>query len=250
MVAVDVRRVSKRFRHLSVRKHLTLKEAVVKKLLWEGAAEATVEALKNVTFSVAQGEMLGVIGRNGSGKSTLLRLLAGVYSPDQGSIILNGTLTPLLALGVGFHPELTGRENTRIELLTLGLSPKQIRNHMDEIIDFSEIGEFIDVPLRAYSTGMAMRLAFSAAVCVDPDILLLDEVLSVGDEAFSQKCLQRMDAFRARNKTIVLVTHQVDTVVDRCDKALWLDSGKVVGFGDPSDIVRAYHASNVEGIVS
>lgn len=245
MAAIDVRDLSKRFRYLTIQRHLTLKETLVKRLFQRETGEPrTVEALKNVSFSVEQGQMLGVIGRNGSGKTTLLRLLAGVYASDGGQIRIAGTLTPLLALGVGFHPDLTGRENARIELLMLGMSPKQIDAHMDEIIDFSEIADFIDAPLRTYSTGMAMRLAFSAAVCVDPDILLLDEVLSVGDEAFSRKCLTRMDDFRSRGKTIVLVTHQVETVEHRCDVALWLDRGKVAGFGLPRDVVAAYREGN------
>lgn len=240
MVAIEVQNISKRFHYTALPKHMTLKEAVVKKLFRERSQTRNVDALRNVTFSVQQGQMLGIVGRNGSGKTTLLRLLAGVYRPDGGTFTIRGSFTPLLALGVGFHPDLTGRENARIELLMLGLSPREIDARMDEIIEFSELGEFIDAPLRTYSTGMSMRLAFSAAVSIDPDVLLLDEVLAVGDEAFSRKCLSRVDEFRARGKTIVLVTHQADTVKNRCDVALWLDAGRAVSFGAPPDVIEAY----------
>lgn len=242
MHAIEVENVSKRFHYIALEKHLTLKEAVVKRLFRQRTEARTVEAVRGVTFSVQKGQMLGIIGRNGSGKTTLLRVLAGVYRPDGGTFRIVGSFTPLLALGVGFHPDLTGRENARVELLMLGLSPKEIDARMDEIIEFSELGDFIDAPLRTYSTGMGMRLAFSAAVSIDPDVLLLDEVLSVGDEAFSEKCLSRIDDFRARGKTIVLVTHQADTVKNRCDAALWLDAGRVAAFGSPTEVVDAYQA--------
>lgn len=248
MIAIDVENISKRFHYVALPKHITLKEAIVKRLFRERSQSRTVEALRNVTFSVPQGQMLGVMGRNGSGKTTLLRLLAGVYRADSGRFTIKGSFTPLLALGVGFHPDLTGRENARIELLMLGMSPREINARMDEIIDFSELGDFIDAPLRTYSTGMGMRLAFSAAISIDPDVLLLDEVLSVGDEEFARKCLKRVDEFRAHGKTIVLVTHQVDTVKERCDLALWLDAGRVASFGSPVDVIDAYHGSTAAPI--
>lgn len=246
MIAIDVINLSKRFRFPRLPKQTTLKEAVVKQLWRSEGANVAVEALKDVSFSLERGKMLGIVGTNGSGKTTLLRVLAGAYRPDGGSYTMAGTVTPLLALGAGFHPELTGRENARVELLVLGLSPKEINAQMDRIHEFSELGDFFDAPLRMYSTGMGMRLAFASAISVNPDILLLDEVLAVGDEAFAQKCLRRIDELRNGGATIVLVTHQADTVRDRCDLALWLSDGRVAAFGAPGEIFDAYHAHNVE----
>jgi ABC-type polysaccharide/polyol phosphate transport system ATPase subunit len=234
--------VSKRFRYATLPKQTTLKEAVVKRLLMRSPRRHTVSALSDVSFRVEHGQMLGVVGHNGSGKTTLLRILAGVYRPDSGQVELDGRITPLLSLGAGFHPDLTGRENARLELLILGLSPSEIDSRMEAIAAFSEIGDFLDAPVHAYSSGMMMRLAFAAAVSVDPDILLLDEVLAVGDEGFAQKCLATIDGFRARGKTIVLVTHASALVRERCDVALWLERGNVAAFGAPADVIDAYHA--------
>ena len=169
-----------------------------------------------------------------------MRLLAGVHVPDQGTISIDGTVTPLLSLGAGFHPDLTGRENARIELLVLGLTPREIGDRMDQIAAFAEIGDFMDAPMRTYSSGMMMRLAFAAAISIEPHILLLDEILAVGDAAFAQKCLDTIDGFRASGKTIVLVTHAADVVRERCDAALWLDAGRVAAFGNPADVIAAY----------
>jgi lipopolysaccharide transport system ATP-binding protein len=240
--AIAVTNVSKRFRFPAIPKQMTLKEAVIKRLVRGSDGRRTVDALSDVSFTLEHGQMLGVVGRNGSGKSTLLRLLAGIFRPTDGAIVIDGSLAPLLALGAGFHPDLTGRENARIEMLVLGFTPAQVNNRMGEVVAFSELGDFIDAPMRAYSSGMWMRLAFSVAISVDPDVLLLDEVLSVGDEAFSAKCLSRIDEFRAKGKTIVLVTHATQTVVERCDVALWLDQGRVAAFGDPVAVTQAYHA--------
>ncbi len=241
-MAVIVEHLSKSFRYLPVGKETTLKETLVRNIFRRSANKRTVQALHDVNFSVASGQMLGVIGRNGSGKTTLLRVLAGVYQPDQGRIDVTGSLTPLLSLGSGFHPELTGRENVRIELLVLGLEPSEIDDRMEQIIAFSEIGEFANAPCRTYSTGMRVRLAFAAAMSVDPDVLLLDEVLAVGDEAFKLKCLKEIDGFRERGKTIILVSHSAHTVAERCDSALWLDRGQVRACGPAPEIVAAYRA--------
>jgi lipopolysaccharide transport system ATP-binding protein len=256
MGAIQVRNLSKSFRYVPVGKDVTLKETIVKHLFHRtsrGDGERRVRALENVSFSVERGSMLGVIGRNGSGKTTLLRLLCGVYQPDQGEIIIQGSLTPLLSLGAGFHPELSGRENAKVELLILGLSPKQIAERMEQIVDFAEIGDFADAPVRTYSTGMRMRLAFAAAVSVDPDVLLLDEVLAVGDAAFTRKCYACIDDFKSRGKTIVLVTHSADVVADRCESALWLDGGRVAAWGAARQVVAAYgeglHASAPGGVL-
>jgi lipopolysaccharide transport system ATP-binding protein len=242
-MAVKVEGLSKDFRYLAVGKGATLKETLVRQAFRRSSKQRTVAALSDVSFSIDSGEMLGVIGRNGSGKTTLLRLLAGVYHPDRGRILVTGSLAPLLSLGSGFHPELTGRENVRIELLVLGRLPKEIDQRMEQIIDFSEIGDFADAPARTYSTGMRMRLAFAAAMSVDPDVLLLDEVLAVGDEAFKIKCLRAIDSFRDRGKTIILVSHSTNTIAERCDSALWLDGGRVAGLGPAAEIVAAYRSS-------
>ncbi len=240
MSAISAVNVVKRFRHLAIPKHSTLKEALIKRL-WGGSLERkNVEAVSGVSFSVKKGQVLGVVGRNGSGKTTLLRLLGGVYPPDEGQITINGSLAPLLALGAGFHPDLTGRESARIELLVLGFLPRQIDERMEKILEFADIGDFIDAPVRTYSSGMMMRLAFAAAVSVDPDILLLDEVLAVGDAAFAEKCIRCIDDFRARGKTIVLVTHNSAMIREKCDVVLWLDRGKAVAFGDPAAVTGAY----------
>ena len=243
-MGVEVEGLYKCFRYLPVGSDATLKDAVVNQLFHRRSRRRVVEALNDVSFTIGRGEMLGVIGRNGSGKTTLLRLLAGVYRPDRGRISISGSVTPLLSLGAGFHPDLSGRENVRVELLVLGLSPKEVDGRMDWIVDFSEIGEFADAPARTYSNGMRIRLAFAAAVSVDPDVLLLDEVLSVGDEGFKQKCLSSIDDFRSRGKTIVLVSHAAHTIAQRCDTALWLDGGRVAGFGTARDVVAAYRTQD------
>lgn len=238
--AIHIEGVSKRFTLPGIRREATLKDFALRALRSEGG-NRVVDALKDITFSVQPGSMLGIIGRNGSGKTTLMRILAGILMPDRGTVKIEGTLAPLLALGTGFHPDLTGREGARIELLSLGFSRSQVNGFMDQIISFSEIGEFVDAPVRTYSIGMVMRLAFSVAICVDPDVLLLDEVLAVGDEKFALKCLDCIADFRRRGKTIVLVTHNAEVVETWCDTALWLDQGQINALGDPHTVVTAYH---------
>jgi ABC-type polysaccharide/polyol phosphate transport system ATPase subunit len=236
--------VVKRFRYPGIAKQTTLKELFLKTLRGQTQSRRTLKAIAGVSFSIPPGKMFGIVGRNGSGKTTLLRLLAGVYVPDEGRITVKGSLAPLLSLAAGFHPDLTGRENARIELLILGFSAKQIQQRMDQIIEFAEIGKYIDAPLRTYSNGMMMRLAFASAINVDPDVLLLDEVLAVGDAVFAEKCLRCIDDFRARGKTIVLVTHSMEMIRERCDVAMWLDKGKVMAFGDPATVTEAYRESS------
>lgn len=238
--AITVTNVSKRYKLPRIHRNATLKDFAVRALRREGRS-TVVDALRNVTFSAEPGSMVGIIGRNGSGKTTLMRLLAGILQPDEGSVRIEGTLAPLLALGIGFHPDLTGREGARIELLTLGFSRAEATALMDRIIEFSELGDFVDAPVRTYSLGMVMRLAFSVAICVDPDVLLLDEVLAVGDENFATKCLNCISGFRERGKTIVLVTHNAEVAEQWCDVALWLDQGEIAAFGDPQAVVDAYH---------
>lgn len=243
MDAIIAEHVSKRFRVLTIPKQASLKQAIVGLKIFDPAKRKTlfVEAVNDVSFSVPAGTTLGIIGKNGSGKSTLLRLLAGIYTPSQGSIRVRGEIAPLLSLGIGFHPAMTGRENVRLYGLVLGLTPWEIESKFDEIVDFAELRDFIDVPVKVYSSGMYMRLAFSVAVSVDPDILLLDEVLAVGDEAFAAKCLARIQEFKKRGKTIVLVTHSAATLVDFCEKAMWIDEGSVRLHGVSDQVADAYH---------
>src|SRR5690348_15162687 len=189
------------------------------------------EALKGISFSVSDGEAVGIIGRNGAGKSTLLRVIAGVYRPSAGVLQVSGTVAPLIELGAGFHPDLTGRENIVLNGLLLGLKRKQIRELEASIIEFSDLGGFIDSPVKQYSSGMYMRLAFSIAVQVDPDILLVDEILSVGDAEFRAKCDEHISNIRKRNKTIVLVSHELDTVARVCDRVLLMEVGQIIADG-------------------
>jgi lipopolysaccharide transport system ATP-binding protein len=197
-------------------------------------------ALDDVSFEVHRGECLGIIGRNGSGKSTTLGLIAGVLKPSRGTVETQGKIAPLLELGAGFHPELSGRDNILLNGILLGLTRARVMEHMDQIIAFSELENFIDQPLRTYSTGMIARLGFSVAVHLEPDILLVDEVLAVGDAAFQAKCLKRMAEFRAGKVTMIFVTHDLTDVENICDRAMLLEAGQVHKIGNPADVVREY----------
>jgi ABC-type polysaccharide/polyol phosphate transport system ATPase subunit len=199
------------------------------------------QALKDVSFCVSDGEVLGIVGRNGSGKSTILKIIAGVYRPQLGTMEVKGTVAPLIELGAGFHGELTGRENILINGLVLGLSRSEIQEREQSIIDFAELGQFIDSPVKQYSTGMYVRLAFAVASEIDPDILLVDEVLSVGDSAFQQKCISRIQNFRRQGKTIVFVSHNMDAVRNLCSRALLIDKGVLLADGKPSEIYDRYN---------
>lgn len=239
--SIRLNAVSKRFRLPAIPKRATIKDMLLRTMRPQ-PEQRVVDALTDVSFSIEPGSMLGVIGRNGSGKTTLLRVIAGILKADSGSIAVNGSLAPVMALGAGFHPDLTGREGARIELLSIGFSRAQTDHLMPSIAQFSGVGDFFDAPVRTYSVGMIMRVAFACAICVDPDVLLLDEVLAVGDEAFSLKCFDAIANFRKRGKTIVLVTHSTAVVEQWCDVALWLDQGKVAGLGDPRAVIATYHA--------
>ena len=245
---IEVAGLSKRFRFPGIPRQATLKDLVVRRIHVEGRT-SVVDALSDVTFSLDRGQSMGIIGRNGSGKTTLLRIMSGIMKPDKGEVHMRGVVAPLLALGTAFHPYLSGRENAYIELLTLGLSRAKARSLLDRVIEFSELEEFIDVPMRAYSSGMGMRLGFAVAICVDPDILLIDEVLAVGDEAFVRKCYDRITDFRRRGKTMVLVTHDANMVKERCETALWLKDGKVAAYGEARSVVDAYHHEMAETAV-
>jgi len=197
-------------------------------------------ALKGVNLQVDRGEMVGIIGPNGSGKSTLLRIIARILQPTRGSVIVRGSVAPLIEVGVGFHPELTGQENIYLNASLYGLTRREIDRIYDEVVEFSELGDFIDVPVKNYSTGMYMRLGFSIAIQLNPDILLVDEVLAVGDEAFQRKCLAKMEEFREQGKTILFVSHSVGLVEELCDRAYLVVSGQVVKEGRPEDVVAEY----------
>jgi ABC-2 type transport system ATP-binding protein len=199
-------------------------------------------ALTDVSFEIPRGSTFGIIGTNGSGKSTLLKCLTGILSPDKGSVSINGDIAALLELGAGFHPDLSGRENIFLNGAILGMSNKQIEERYDEIVDFSELGRFIDTPVKNYSSGMTVRLGFSIAINVDPEILIIDEVLAVGDENFQQKCREKIEDFRQRGKTIILVSHGLTDVANICDQVAWLDKGHLRAIGPAVEIVSKYNA--------
>lgn len=204
------------------------------------------EALSNISFEIYEGENFGIIGNNGAGKSTTLGLIAGVLEPNRGQVVVKRRISPLLALGAGFHPELTGRENVELNGVLMGLTRKEIRRKMDEIVEFSELGDFVNRPIRVYSSGMLARLGFSVIAHLDPEILLIDEVLGVGDIRFQKKCLDKMMTFKDSGVTMVLVTHSVASVMNICDRAMWIENHQVKMMGNPTEVVEAYcAASNV-----
>ena len=207
-------------------------------------------ALSDVSFTAEAGESLAIIGHNGAGKSTLLNLATSLCDPSNGTVKVNGRVAALLELGSGFHRDLTGAENVRINAALLGLNRAQVKASFDEIVEFSGIGDFIDEPLRTYSTGMMMRLAFSVAVNVDPDILIVDEVLGVGDQAFFSKCFDRIMQFRRAGKTILCVSHSLPTLITLCDRGLWLDHGHVVKAGRVGPLIEQYTQSLETPLVS
>jgi homopolymeric O-antigen transport system ATP-binding protein len=247
--AIEVRDVSKVYRRYGHRRQFaTLKSAILSgSFVSDLKADETFEALKGVSFDVAKGRTYGIIGRNGSGKSTMLKCVAGITRPTRGTVTVNGRISALIELGAGFHPEISGRENVFINGIMLGLSKKEITKRFDEIVRFAELEDFIDAPVKTYSSGMYMRLGFAVAIHVDPDVLLVDEVLAVGDEGFTHKCLDKFGEFRRRGKTILLVTHSLGLVERFCDEALWLEAGRVRGTGDPRRVVGAYVTAVEEG---
>lgn len=197
-------------------------------------------ALQEISFEVGRGEVFGVIGRNGAGKSTMLKVMARVLHPTRGRVVMRGKVAPLLELGAGFHPELTGRENVYLNSALLGFTRKHVNEMFPAILDFAEIGDFINAPLRTYSTGMVARLGFSVATCTRPDILLVDEVLSVGDSRFQEKCLERINSFQALGTTTVIVSHSMQTIQNFCSRALWLNQGRTGDIGDVTEVVKSY----------
>jgi len=246
--AIELAHVSKIYRRYSGKQFATLKSALLQRsILRELRPSEVFPALDDVSFSVPKGSTYGVIGRNGSGKSTALKLVAGITKPTSGSVRVEGRVSALIELGAGFHPEISGRENVYINGIMLGLSRRDVQARFDEIVDFAEMREFIDAPVKTYSSGMYMRLGFAVAIHVDPDVLLVDEVLAVGDEGFTHKCLDKFAEFRRRGRTVLLVTHSLGLVERFCDDALWLDAGRARDHGDPRRIIDAYLTAVEQG---
>ena len=202
-------------------------------------------ALRDVSLEVRPGETVGIVGANGAGKSTLLKVIARVLRPTGGRARVNGRVAPLLELGAGFDPELTGRENIYLNGAILGCSRREMDSKVDRILEFAEVGEFIDAPLRTYSTGMTARLGFAVATDADPDIVIVDEVLAVGDEAFQRKCLARLDAFRSKGITILLVSHNAELIRSLCHRVLWLNRGQARALGPADDVLAQYHSFQI-----
>jgi len=230
--------VVQRFRRIQERPD-TLRE-VFAKIRGRRVTYLDFEALKHISFRVLKGQMIGILGRNGSGKSTLLKIAAGVYTPTSGRVRVHGSTAPLIELGAGFHHELTGRENILLNGLLLGLTKNQIREREERIIDFAELGDFIDSPIKQYSSGMYMRLAFSVATEIEPEILIVDEILGVGDAGFQRKCYGRISKFKQLGRTILFVSHDIVTVRQLCDRALLLHKGELIADGKPADVIARY----------
>jgi lipopolysaccharide transport system ATP-binding protein len=252
--AIVIKNVSKSFRKSTIRReYTTLKSELVRWLKREKRPDlptTSIQALRDVSLTVPEGKTFGLVGRNGSGKSTLLKLVTGIYTPTSGTVDVHGRISALLELGAGFHPDFSGRENILVNGIILGMSRKEIRSRVDEIIEFSELGDFIDEPVRTYSSGMYARLAFAVATHVDPEILIIDEILSVGDEHFARKSSAKMEEFRKTGKTILLVTHDLATLQRRCDLAAWLDGGVLKASGNPVEVVNAYRTAVAEAEVA
>jgi ABC-type polysaccharide/polyol phosphate transport system ATPase subunit len=241
--ALVVDGVSKTFR-VPRDRVVTLKERALHP--FRGTRYDTFEALRDVSFEVERGEWFGIVGRNGSGKSTLLKCIAGIYGTDSGRIALRGKLSPFIELGVGFNPNLRARDNVTINAIMLGLTPDEARARFDEVIEFAELGEFVELKLKNYSSGMHVRLAFAVMVQVEADVLLIDEVLAVGDAAFQQKCYDTLQAKRDEGRTVLFVTHDMHTVERTCDRALLLERGRIVDIGDPTAVAREYNRINFD----
>src|SRR4249919_947770 len=246
--AIELVNVTKVYRRYGGRQFSTLKSALLQRsILRDLQPSETFPALQDVSFKVPKGSTFGVIGKNGSGKSTALKLVAGITKPTSGTVRVEGRISALIELGAGFHPEISGRENVFINGIMLGLTKREIEERFDEIVEFAELREFIDEPVKNYSSGMYMRLGFSVATHVNPDVLLVDEVLAVGDEGFTHKCLDKFADFKRSNKTILLVTHSLNLIERFCDEALWLDGGLAMSHGDPKRVVGAYLTKVEEG---
>ena len=234
--AIEIRNLTKKF-NVYYDKANTLKEKI---MFWNRHNKEVRTVLENISIEIKKGETVALIGVNGSGKSTLLKLMTKIIYPTKGIVETNGKLTSLLELGAGFHQDFSGRENIYFNASIFGLSKKEIDKRIDEIIDFSELREFIDNPVRTYSSGMYMRLAFSVAINVDANILLIDEILAVGDKHFQDKCFKKLEELRDSDKTIVIVTHSLDSIKKLCNRAIWIDNGKVRKDGNCNSVINDY----------
>lgn len=237
--AIEIKDLTKKF-NVFYDKPSTLKERLV---FWNHKKSETRTVLENITFNVKKGETVALIGTNGSGKSTLLKLMTKIIYPTKGSVITDGKLTSLLELGAGFHQDFTGRENIYFNASIFGLTRKEIDKRLNDIIAFSELEEFIDNPVRTYSSGQYMRLAFSIAINVDADILLIDEILAVGDQHFQEKCYAKLDELKHSDKTIVIVSHSLDSIKKICNRGIWINEGKIMMDDAIDKVVDAYLAS-------
>lgn len=238
MKEIQFYKVSKKFKK---GKKLLLKEALLD--MFKPGKTEVFWALKDISFDVKKGETLGIIGPNGSGKSTILKLIAGVMIPDEGKVATYGRIAPLIELGAGFHPELSGRENIYLNGSILGLKRSEVEIQYNDIVKFAELGDFIDTPVKHYSSGMYMRLGFSIAVHTNPDILLVDEILAVGDTNFQKKCFAKMKAFKKAGVSIVFVSHSLDAVKSFCDRVIYLQDATIRGDGKPGEIIEMYTKS-------
>lgn len=242
MSAIKLENVSKIFvRPPLKRKYTTIRETLLHFHWLKNRRKIRyIDALKDISLTIEKGESVGIIGMNGSGKSTLLKLLAGIFKPDSGKVYIKGRIASLIGLGIGFHPGFTGRENIFINGMILGLSQREIKRRFNDIVRFSELEDYIDEPVRTYSDGMFMRLGFSIATNVDPDILLIDEILAVGDEYFRYKCAEKIAEFRKLGKTMVIVSHELEAIEKWCDRVVWLNNGVIKEIGVPNRVIDYY----------
>ncbi len=243
--SVEVTDVSVLFR-VPTQRIQSFKEYVLQRLAMQ-ISYRDLWALRGVSLEIHQGETFGIVGRNGAGKSTLLKVISRVLRPTRGRVVIRGLVAPLLELGAGFHPDLTGRENVIMNATILGYPKAKILDAMDDIIQFSELEGFIDAPIRTFSSGMTARLAFAVATHFRPEVLVLDEVLSVGDVGFQQKCMDRIHRFREEGTTILLVSHSLNTIESHCDRTVWLEQGKIAALGIPSEVLPQYSAAMAVG---
>ena len=243
--AIELEGIHKRFRKYTVRRnYTTLKSSFVNRIFRRRfPAGNYLDVLNGIDLAVKPGTTLGLIGRNGSGKSTLLKIMAGIIRPDAGTVTVRGRVSPLIELGAGFHPDFSGRENVFLNGLVIGMSRAQTEERFERIVEFAGLADAIDDPVRTYSSGMYMRLAFSVAVHADPEVLLIDEILAVGDEAFIGKCYERLSAFQEAGKTIVMVSHSLTSIERWCHEAVWIDQGRIVARGYPTSVTQRYHAA-------
>jgi len=241
-LAIKVENLSKTF-EIPHEKISTLRGAFVS--AFHQKTYETLLALDNISFEIKKGEFFGIIGRNGSGKSTLLKILANIYAADHGQLKINGRISPFLELGIGFNPELSGKDNIYLNAIVLGLTRQQVNEKYKRIVAFSELSRFIDQKIKNYSSGMQVRLAFSVAIHANRDILLMDEVLAVGDENFQKKCLKVFEKFRREKKTIILVTHDLETARQYCDRIMLMRKGRIEMIGEPEKVIHKYNLQNI-----